>query len=184
MSKSCKRGLASRLKWLTSPLAFARHQGGTAALEYGLIALPFLALLMATVQTAVVTMAQQELETAVEQAGRLVLTGQVQNDTQTQFATAVCNQLHTLFNCSNLMIDMTTVSSFASASTSAPTLTFNAKGQVTNTWSFQPGVAGSIEVLQVMYQWPVFGGLLGFNLSNLSNGNRLLMATSVFKNEP
>jgi hypothetical protein len=35
-----------------------------------------------------------------------------------------------------------------------------------------------------MYQWPVFGGPLGFNLANLSNGNRLIMAAAAFQNEP
>lgn len=39
-------------------------------------------------------------------------------------------------------------------------------------------------VVQVMYQWPIVLGPLGFNLSNLSNGNRLLVSTAVFKNEP
>ena len=31
--------------------------------------------------------------------------------------------------------------------------------------------------------WVVLGPL-GFNLSNLGNGNRLLVSTAVFKNEP
>jgi len=35
-----------------------------------------------------------------------------------------------------------------------------------------------------MYQWPVFLGPLSFNLSNLSNGKRLLMSSAAFKNEP
>jgi hypothetical protein len=39
-------------------------------------------------------------------------------------------------------------------------------------------------VVRVMYQWPVFGGPLGFTLSNLSNGNRLIMASAAFQNEP
>ena len=38
--------------------------------------------------------------------------------------------------------------------------------------------------MQVMYQWPVFLGPLGFNLSNLPNNKRLLMATAVFRIEP
>jgi hypothetical protein len=34
-----------------------------------------------------------------------------------------------------------------------------------------------------MYQWPVFMGPLGFTLANLSNGNRLIMASTAFQNE-
>lgn len=184
--KNCKRDLAPQFKWLRPPLGFLRSEDGTSAVEFAMIALPFLAIIFATLQMAILLMAQEELETAVEKSGRLVLTGQVQNQnmTQAQFTNTICSNLVELFNCSNLMLNMQTATSLSAANPAAPTLTFGSNGQVTNTWSYQPGSPGSIVVLQVMYQWPVFGGLLGFNLSNLPNGNHLLMATSVFKNEP
>ena len=75
-------------------------------------------------------------------------------------------------------------SDFASASTTGPTLTFNSNGTVSNTWNYAPGTPGSIVVVQVMYQWPIVLGPLNFNLSNLANGNRLLVSTAVFKTEP
>jgi Flp pilus assembly protein TadG len=181
--KSCKRGLAPCLERLKSPSKFLRSQDGTSAVEFGLIGLPFLAIIFATLQTAILLMAQEELETAVEKTGRLVLTGQAPT-TLALFTTDVCKDLTALFNCSNLMVNMQTADTFSDASPAAPTLTFSSNGQVSNTWTYAPGSPGSIEVLQVMYQWPVFGGLLGFNLSNLPNGSHLLMATSVFKNEP
>jgi Flp pilus assembly protein TadG len=174
-----------RFRW-KAPTSFLHSRDGTSAVEFGLIALPFFAILFAALQAAILLMAQEELETAVEKAGRLVLTGQVMNagTTQAQFATDVCNSISALFNCGNLMINMQTADAFDDVSPAAPTLTFGSNGKVTNSWSYQPGNPGSIEVLQVMYQWPVFGNLLGFNLSNLPNGNHLLVATSVFKNEP
>jgi hypothetical protein len=82
------------------------------------------------------------------------------------------------------MINVQNYSSFSAASTATPTLTFNSSGAVTNSWSYNAGNPGDIVVVQVMYQWPVLFGPLSFNLSNLSNGNRLLMSTAVFKNEP
>ena len=81
------------------------------------------------------------------------------------------------------MVDVETASSFSNANTSTPTLTFNAQGQVSNAWQYQPGNPGDIVVLRIMYQWPLVRGPLSLNLANLSNGNRLLMATAVFKNE-
>ena len=54
---------------------------------------------------------------------------------------------------------------------------------MTNTWQYNPGNQGDIVVVRVMYQWPVFLGPLGFNLANLANGNRLIMASTAFKNE-
>ena len=85
--------------------------------------------------------------------------------TKTQFNNWVCQNIYALFNCNNLMINVQTYASFSSASTSAPTLTYNAQGQVNNTWTYNPGGPGDIVVVQVMYQWPVVLGPLGFNLS-------------------
>jgi Flp pilus assembly protein TadG len=182
--QSCKRGVAAPLERLKSPLNFLRAREGASAVEFGLIALPFFAIIFATMQTAILLMAQEQLETAVEKTGRLVLTGQATSLTQTQFTNDICSNLVALFKCSNLMVNMQTADSFSDANPAAPALTFGSNGQVTNTWTYAPGSPGSIVVLQVMYQWPVFGSILGFNLSNLSNGNHLLIATSVFKNEP
>lgn len=163
-----------------------RCTNGAAAVEFGLVAAPFLALLMALFQTALVFFAERVLDETTETASRYIMTGQAQNSdmTQSQFATYVCNNTFALFNCNNFMINVQNYQSFSAASTSAPTLTFNAKGQVTNTWSWAPGGPNDIVVVQVMYQWPIVLGPLGFNLSNLSNGNRLLISTAVFKNEP
>lgn len=167
---------------------FFRCTNGSAAVEYAIVSLPFLGLVFAIVQTAIIFMAQQQLETATEQAGRLLLTNQAQNAgwTQAQFATKVCNYIYALFNCNNLMIDVETATTFSSVSTSAPALTLNSNGQVTNTWNYNTAALtpGTIVILRVMYQWPLVKGPLGLNLANLSNGNRLLMATAVFQTEP
>ncbi len=179
------RSLSGRLAKLT--LRFCRRRDGATAVEFALIAVPFFLVIMATVQTAIVYMAQQELETVTEQASRYILTEQATNFTQAQFAQTVCNQVSALFNCSGLMINVVNYgagTSFSSASTTAPTLTFDSKGNVSNSWQFSPGTNGSIVVVQVMYQWPIYLKPFNFNLSNLSNGNRLLMATAVFRNEP
>ena len=102
---------------------------------------------------------------------------------QSGFATYVCSQTAALFNCNNFMINVQNYNSFSAASTSTPTLTFNSQDQVTNSWAWSPGNPGDIVVVQVMYQWPVVLGPLNFHLANLSNGNRLLVSTAVFKNE-
>jgi hypothetical protein len=77
-----------------------------------------------------------------------------------------------------------TYASFAAANTSAPTLTFNAQGQVTNTWAYDPGTQNDIMVVQLVYPWSVVGGLLGFTLSNLPIGAAELMGVTSFRVEP
>lgn len=159
---------------------------GATAVEFALIAVPFFAIIVAIIQLGVVCLAQQELETAVEKSARTLLTGSAQtsNLTQSQFTASVCNNLPALFTCGKIMIDLRSATSFSSADTSTPTLTYDANGNVTNTWSYAPGAAGSIMVLRVLYQFPVVPFSLGMNLSNLANNTRLLMATAVFQAEP
>jgi Flp pilus assembly protein TadG len=163
-----------------------RCSRGTGSVEFSLIALPLFGLIIAILQIGIVFIAQQELESAVEKSARALLVGNAQqaNVTRSQFATSVCGYLPVLFTCSQVMIDLQTAASFSAANTATPTLTYDSSGNVTNAWQYQLGASGSIMVLRVIYQFPVVFGPLGFNLSNLSNGKRLIMSTSVFQVEP
>jgi Flp pilus assembly protein TadG len=158
--------------------SFVKDRRGATAVEFALVAAPFIGLLAALIQTFLVFFAQQLLESVVQQSSRQILTGQVQSQQMTaaQFQTVVCNQVAILFNCSGLMVDVQVASSWSSATTSAPTLTYNAQGQVTNTWQFVPGNAGDIVVVRVMYLWPIF--------MFSSQGSQMIMATAAFQNEP
>lgn len=166
--------------------ALRRDVRGAAAIEFALVGSSFLALLFGSLQIALIFFAQQSLETAAEATTRQIMTGQVQQGgmTASQFKTAACNNLPTFFKCANLMVDIQTASSFSAATTTMPTLTYDSNGNVTNTWSFTPGGAGSIVVMRLMYVWPVLPGPLNFNLANQGSNKRMLMATSVFKSEP
>jgi Flp pilus assembly protein TadG len=158
--------------------SFVKDRRGATAVEFALVAAPFIGLLAALIQTFLLFFAQQLLESVVQQSSRQILTGQVQSQQMTaaQFQTVVCNQVAILFNCSGLMVDVQVASTWSSATTSAPTLTYNAQGQVTNTWQFVPGNAGDIVVVRVMYLWPIF--------MFSSQGSQMIMATAAFQNEP
>jgi Flp pilus assembly protein TadG len=183
-----------------SPRAFFRCRNGATAVEFALVAAPFLALLVALLQTAMVFFAARMLDEITEEASRYVLTGQAQtsNLSASQFRTHVCTGdavltalVGALFTCSKLLINAQSYSNFAAANTNDPITGFNASNQPVDsngnvmTLSWAPGNPGDVVVLQIMYLWPVVGGPLGFSLSSPnSNGNRLLMSTAVFKNEP
>jgi Flp pilus assembly protein TadG len=164
---------------------FIECRRGSTIVEFAIVALPLFLLLVGIVQIAILFLAQEELETAVETAARTLLTGSAQQSqlSQSQFTQSICAQLPSLFTCSDIMVDLETAATFSSANTSSPTLTFNRSGQVTNQWSFEMGSAGSIMVLRVLYQFPIIGPLQ-YALANLSNSSRLLIATSVFQVEP
>lgn len=165
---------------------FRSARSGATAVEFALIAPIFFALLIAILQVGIAFFAEQALQSAAVAASRLVLTGQVQSSsmTQTQFVNAICPKVQTLFDCPSMMVDVRNYTTFSAANYSTPTLTYDANGSVTNQWSFSPGTAGSIVVVRFIYQWPVIGGPLGFGISNLPNGKRLMMGVSAFRVEP
>ena len=172
--------------------AFIKDSKGATAVEFALIAAPFLAILTALIQTFLLFFAQSLLENVVRQSARQILTGQVQTQdaslSQTQamaaFHQTVCNNAAVLFTCTGLMVDVQFANNWSSANTGMPTLTYNSNGNVTNTWQFNPGNAGDVVVVRVIYLWPVFFGPIAFNMANQANGSREIMASAAFQNEP
>ncbi|HEY5280133.1 MAG TPA: TadE/TadG family type IV pilus assembly protein [Pseudolabrys sp.] len=163
---------------------FARRQDGSAAVEFSLVALPFLALMFAIIETALVFFAGQTLEAAVADSARLIMTGQAQtaNFSAADFKTQVCNRIAGLFDCTGgVYVDVKSYANFGAISSASP---------VTNN-QFDPTKVGyslagpgCIQVVSLYYQWPIYVSLLGDSLSNLSGNYRLLAASAVFKNEP
>ncbi len=163
-----------------------RDRRGATAAEFAAIAPMFIALMLGILQVAVVWVAKTELQTATETAARLVFTGQTSSssyNTETKFLDALCANLPIIFQCSGVMLNLAPQTSMSSVDTSAPTLTYNGAGAVTNTFTYNPGAYGEVMVLQVLYQFPVVGAAL-FNFSTQSNGTLLMVATVVFENEP
>jgi Flp pilus assembly protein TadG len=163
---------------------FARGVDGAAAVEFALVATPFIALTFAILETALVFFAGQTLEAAAADSARLIMTGQAQTQgfSQADFKTQVCSRIYGLFDCTNgVYVDVKTYSSFSAISTASPVT----NGQLnTGSMTYTPGGPGDITVVSLYYQWPIYVSLLGDNLSNLSGNNRLLVATSVFRVEP
>ncbi len=164
---------------------FARRDDGAAAVEFGMVAAPFLGLMFAIMETALVFFASQTLETAVADSARLIMTGQAQSQSfdAGKFKTAVCSRIGGLFDCAGgLYVDVKTYSSFGAIDNSNPV---DANGNLkTGSFGYSPGGPGDIVVVKLMYQWPVYADLLGLKLGNLSGNKRLLMATASFRNEP
>jgi Flp pilus assembly protein TadG len=165
---------------------FARAREAATAVEFALVATPFLALIFAILQTAIIFFAGQTLETAAANASRTILTGQAQTAgwNAAQFKQQVCAQIYAIFNCNNsVYVDVQSYASFAAVNLNPPVVsgTFNA-AQL----GYNPGGPGSIVMVRLYYQYPVYVNLLNLSgdLSNLNGGFNLLAATVVFKNEP
>lgn len=163
---------------------FRRDARGATAIEFGLIALPFVALMFAILETALLFLAGQTLETAVTDASRLIRTGQAQqqNYTATSLKNDICDKIYMLFNCADeLEIDVRTSATFDSINLDDPVV----EGELTtDDFTYDAGHGGDIVVVRAFYEWPTFVKLLGQDYSNLANGKHLLAATAAFKNEP
>jgi Flp pilus assembly protein TadG len=170
--------------------AMAQFRGaeqGATAVEFAIIAPAFIATLFAIIQTTLFIFAQQTLQTAAVQAGRLIMTGSAQNSGMTfaQFQSQVCPLVSALFNCSNLVFNVQNYSSFSSASTSAPSL-YNSQGQLNSgsSGTYSLGTQGEIMVVQIAYPWPIFGMPIGSVVSNTGYDTTEIMGVSAFRVEP
>lgn len=186
LAAGTRRLSPARLFRIRTVRRFARGQDGIAAVEFGIVAAPFLALMFAIMETAIVFFASQTLETAVADSARLIMTGQAQTQsfTEAQFKTAVCAKILGLFDCANgIKIDVKTYTNFSSVSTAKP---IDANGNLLNNFTFQPGSPGDIVVVRLMYEWPIYVSLFGLSgsLSDMAGNKRLIIATATFRNEP
>lgn len=163
---------------------FVDRQDGAAAVEFAIVAAPFLALLFAILETALVFFAGQVLESAAADSARLVMTGQAQAGgfDQNKFRQEVCNRVYGLFDCANgIHVDVREYSMFKDLDFKKPV---DADGKLIKNFTFDPGRPSCVVVVRVFYEWPVVASLLGFNLADMASGRRLLTATSAFRNEP
>ena len=163
---------------------FVRENRGAAAVEFAMIAVPFFMMLFAIIETGLAFFAQQALETATADTSRLLLTGQAQNAgySQSQFKTALCGNLSSMFDCANgIYINVTNYANFGAVAPSTP---IDASGNFVNAFSYSPGGSGVITLVQVYYMWPLFVTSLGYNYANVNGHYRLLAATAAFRNEP
>ena len=173
--------LSFRSRWMARRVV--RDESGAAAVEFSLVALPFFAMLFAIIETSLSFFTSQVLETAVGDASRLIMTGQAQTGgmTQAQFRTEICNRLPSMFDCvNNLTVDVRPAANFSAADVSRPI----DNGVISWTPMYNPGVAGDIIVVRVIYSVPTVTNVFGAALASTEDGRMVLLATSSFRNEP
>jgi Flp pilus assembly protein TadG len=177
-----------RLAPIAALRRFVRAQRGATAIEFAIIALPFMVLLFGIVELGMVFLVSTTLQNATDNAARQIRTGQFQTsgaNTKADFKTLVCNNMTWLSSpcAGKLTVDVQTFANFTA---------LNAKGQV-NAATFDPnnlcwsaGQPGDIVLVRAYYQWDVFTPLLNAALVNMGagSGKRLISAATSFRNEP
>ena len=117
------RHLARRIAIRSGLARLRRDEGGATAVEFAIVALPFIALLVAILETALMFFAGQAMDTAVDQAARMVRTGQAQQQGLdiNKFKEQICGQISLLFDCpAGLKIDVEKYATFDSINLGVP----------------------------------------------------------------
>lgn len=160
-----------------------KDESGVTAIEFGLVAAPFFALMVAIIEVALVFFANFSLENGVDQAARLIRTGQAQQQgfSAAQFKQSICENVSVLSDCDGgLKLDVQRFDSFTGVSLDDP---LTGDGELRDDFGFDAGVGGDVVVVRAFYEWSLIADLPG-GLGNMPSGGRLLAAVAAFRNEP
>jgi len=161
-----------------------RAREGSAAVEFGMVALPFCLMIFAILELGMVFVTDSILENATIETGRLVRTGQAsaQNMTAEQFKTSLCGRMSIFAGdcATRATVDVREIPQFATTPPD-PTAsgTFNA-----DTLTYTTGDPGDLILVRVWYRQPLLTTFMAQGLSRLDDGAALLTATTAFRNEP
>ena len=165
-----------------------RNRRAATAVEFALIALPFVMLLIGIVEIGMVFMVASALESATDVAARQIRIGAMQSQTTAPtaatFKTAVCGQMVWLAGVctSNLEVDVRTFTQFQSIALPNPVSggALLAQPQL----QFSLGGPGSIVLVRTYLPWTLIAPMLDKMATQTSNGQIIISATATFRNEP
>lgn len=161
-----------------------RDERGHVAVEFAMVAGPFLLMMFAVVEIAFMFYVGTALENATSEAARMIRTGQLQfaGASAKEFEDMVCKDISILVSCEErLHVDVRVFEDFDDVSMTSPVIDgkFDPAG-----FGVDFGGAGDIVLVRVFYLWDVIVPDLGTGLANLPGGQRLFVSSATFRNEP
>jgi Flp pilus assembly protein TadG len=161
-----------------------RSQDGSAAVEFGMVALPFCMMMFAILELGLVFVTDSILENAAIETGRLVRTGQASASgmTKEQFKTALCSRM-SIFSAdcaARATVDVRRIPQFATT----PPDPMASGSFDTGSLTYTNGAPGDLILVRVFYRQPLLTTFLAQGLSRLNDGAAMLTVTTAFRNEP
>ncbi|MEQ8823484.1 MAG: pilus assembly protein [Filomicrobium sp.] len=184
------RSLFSREPALSKVNRFASDRNGTTAIEFGIVALPFMMFAFGIIGTGLHFFTQNALEHAVETSARKIRTGQAQQDgtTVSQFKELVKNEAGPMINASKLQVHMQTGNEWSEVS---PAGCLNSSGQQTAGTGLgsdeiqqHAGGAGQVVLVTACYEWDLAAVMPFLQFNNMANGSAMIQASVTFRTEP
>jgi Flp pilus assembly protein TadG len=175
-----RRGILMRL---------ASDRGGSTAIEFTALAIPFFLLVFAILESCISFAGQEVLSNATDDVARKFRTGQIRaadiKDNTVDLRSLICGQLEVIVakGCPGLEIDLENYSSFADAARFR--IKYTPDGDIDTTgFKIDPGLSTTKNSLRVFYRWPVITDFMRSVMSNLKGGKTLHFATTTWQNEP
>jgi Flp pilus assembly protein TadG len=170
-------------------------ESGATAVEFAIIAMPFLMLLFGIMTVCLFYFANFAIENATWQAARAIRTGQVQQgkgvytgtttnaDKKAAFKKALCAAAPSFLDCnSKAVVIVQSNANFGSIS--QPSCTSNGNVISDSSAAFNTGSGSSVVLVTVCYPWQFGNKLPLLKLGNLNDGSRLMQASVAFRTEP
>lgn len=201
VNKSSSRGAPAKAENCAD---FVHDRRGFAAVEFGLIALPFLLLIVAILEYSYGNFAQSRLDAVIQQTAREIMTGYVQNQqvggkplSAAQFrADILCPKLPAIMSCNDLYVDVQDFDAPTGGAAPATTPYANyvkadksglkapALDNAQNAYCI--GGAKKYVVIRAVYPTPILTTAALFPNYTTYKGRktRLVTSTATFKNEP
>lgn len=166
--------------------ALARRDDGATAVEFAFVLGPFLFMLFAVFELAIVFSISVMLENATADAARRIRTGELQTAggaDAASFRDDVCAHMPWMeAQCrERLLIDVRTFERWADAKPADP---IEDGAFAEDEMVFDAGEAGSIILVRAYYKWPLLTPFLNQALARLDDGAAVIQATVSFQNEP
>lgn len=168
---------------------------GVTAIEFAMIAPIFFFLMFAIMEVMLIFFVNTILEESVAEEARLVRTGQAQSGTspisQSDFKQAICDKMFGMVDCDTRLFVM--VQNFGSTVPSGALATPWDDGVLTIGSStdepYETSAAGDFVIVRAYYLWPLItpgltSALSDYGDSTYGSYNKILVATSAFRNEP
>jgi Flp pilus assembly protein TadG len=167
---------------------FGRARRGSAAIEFAMVIVPFFLLTFGLAEVAMIGFAQTSLDFAVSETARQIRTGQAQMGgvSEGEIRDRLCQDLNNfiVMTCdANLYLDVDRFSSFVDANNNNQGPIQNNQFQPTG-MGYSPGAPSDIVVVRAYYRWRIMTPLLEPVFQNVSGGQRILVSTMMFRNEP
>jgi Flp pilus assembly protein TadG len=182
IAKRLRRGIAR---------PFRKNEEGVTAIEFAMIAPVFFLLMGSLMETGIMLFGEYVLQTSVQEAARLVRTGQAQSSgmTSAAFKTAICDTATVIANCSSrVTVSMVSAADFTALAAIVPSYL-----SVGNTYGGGGGTGASHScgkseqavALIATYDWDFTMPFLKEKFGNVDgDSKRRIAGIYMFQNEP